>query len=163
MKNNKGFTLIELLAVIVVLAIVTVIATRSVLPYMSSAREDAFGIEATDVVESTNDAIDLYNLNKIKLNETEKKSCKKDNTICFTVEELITLGLYEGDKDTYKGKIIVDITNSASPKYIVYLQKGSEFSINGSSNTDYVNKKDDIKSGGFANDKVTEYTTCTCE
>lgn len=161
MKNNKGFTLIELLAVIVVLAIVTVIATRSVLPYMSSAREDAFGIEATDVVESTNDAIDLYNLNKIKLKD--KKSCVKGNVFCFTVEELVDLGIYSGDKDTYKGKIIVDITNSASPKYTVYLQKGSEFSINGSNDTDYVNKKDGIVNGGFANDKVDEYTTCTCE
>lgn len=162
MKNNNGFTLIELLAVIVILAIVTVIATRSILPFMSSARIDAFGIEATDVVESTNDAIDLYNLNKIKLNGN--KSCVKNKVFCFTVEELIDLGIYEGSKETYKGKIIVDTSNASSSKYTVYIQKGAEFKIVGKSETDYVNNKDgNIEEGGFNDSEAAEYTTCTCE
>ena len=100
MKNNNGFTLIELLAVIVVLAIVTVIATQSILPYMSNARPDAFGIEATNVVQSAESAVSFYNLNKINL-KNNTSSCKKDKIICFTVAELINLGLYEGDTDYY--------------------------------------------------------------
>lgn len=160
MKNNNGFTLIELLAVIVILAIVTVVATRSILPYMSNSRIDAFGIEATEIVKSASSAVDLYNLNQLKMNGTN--SCVKDNVFCFTVEELIDLGLYTGTKDTYKGKVLVNMTDTFTPTYEVYIQKGAEFSINGSTDTDYVNKKDNIDTGGFANDKVDEYTKCTC-
>lgn len=161
MKNNNGFTLIELLAVIVVLAIVTVIATQSILPYMSNARPDAFGIEATNVVQSAESAVSFYNLNKIDL-KNNTSSCKKDKVICFTVAELINLGLYEGDSNSYKGKVLIDVTNSANPSYTLYLQKGAEFSIVGSNETDFVNNKSDLIEGGFADDKVTEYTTCTC-
>ena len=59
MKNRKGFTLIELLAVIVVLAIVMVLATTTVLPYMTKAKEKAFRIEATSVVQAAKNAYDL--------------------------------------------------------------------------------------------------------
>ena len=160
MKNNKGFTLIELLAVIVVLAIVTVLATRSILPYMANARIDAFGIEATDVIKSAEDATVLYSLDQIKLKSPA--SCKKDKVVCFTIAELIRLGTYEGDADTYKGKVLVD-TSGDVPSYTLYLQKSAEFHIEGSKNTNFVDDKTDIKEGGFANDKVTDYTTCSCE
>ena len=161
MKNKNGFTLIELLAVIVVLAIVTVIATQSILPYMSNARPDAFGIEATYVMKSAEDAATLHNLNKVKL-KNNTASCKKDKVLCFTIAELINLGLYDGDSETYKGKVLIDFSNT-EVDYTLYLQKGAEFSIVGSHETDFVNNKTDLVSGGFANDKVTEYTTCTCE
>ena len=161
MKNNKGFTLIELLAVIVVLAIVTVIATQSILPFMSSARIDAFAIEATSVINSSEDALSFYNLGKVKL-DGNTNSCRSGNVVCFTVAELIDLGLYEGDKDVYKGKVLIDVTNSAVPSYTLYLQKGAEFSIVGSDTTDFTNDGADIVDGGFASDKVNEYTTCSC-
>ena len=162
MKNNKGFTLIELLAVIVVLAIVTVIATQSILPYMANARPDAFAIEASNVVKSAQDAYNFYNINEVKLKNNES-SCKVTNKICFTVEELINLGLYDGDKDTFKGKVIIDITDSKNPEYKLYLSKGAEFSITGSIETNFVENKMDIDDGGWSEIDAETYTKCVCE
>ena len=161
MKNKKGFTLIELLAVIVVLAIVTVIATQSVLPFMSSARRDAFAIEATDVVNSAESALSFYNLGKVTI-AGDANSCKSGNKVCFTITKLIDLGLYEGDKNIYKGKVEIDITNSSVPTYTLYAQKGAEFSIVNSDTRDFTKDGSDIVDGGFASGKVNEYTSCSC-
>ena len=106
MKNNRGFTLIELLAVIVVLAIVTVLATRSVLPFMSDARLDSFKIEATNVIDATENAISYYNLGQTKL-KNNAVSCRKGNVVCFTVAELIDLGFYDGSKDKFSQVILL--------------------------------------------------------
>lgn len=145
MKNNKGFTLIELLAVIVVLAIVTVIASSSILPYMSNARVDAFEVEATNIVKSAQSAMDLYNMGQVKL-KGDTTSCKKDNNICFSVQELIDLGIYNDKTGNFKGYVNIDVTNSTNPTYELYLQKGAEFYINGGTETDYVDS-DSVKSG----------------
>lgn len=161
MKNNKGFTLIELLAVIIVLAVVMVLATRTILPQMSNARIDAFEISANAMLKSATDAKDYYNLGKIKLNSDTTKSCKINNTLCFTIEEIIELGLNEGDKDIYQGKVIIENYNGEKPTYTLYLQKGAEFSIVGSKEENYENSED-IVEGGFDSDKLAEYTTCTC-
>ncbi len=42
LKNNKGFTLVELLAVIVVLAIVIIIVTRSVFGTLNKSKAKAW-------------------------------------------------------------------------------------------------------------------------
>lgn len=155
-NNNKGFTLIELLAVIIVLAIVMVLAATTVLPYMSTAREDAFRLEATNVITSAQNAIDLYNLKEIKLKNNEN-SCKKDNTICFSVSELIDLGIYEGDKNVYSGSVIVDLTNSKIPSYTLYLKKNDEFKIVGGTHKNY---KDN---GVMSSENWSEnYEKCSC-
>lgn len=160
MKNKNGFTLIELLAVIVVLSIVTVIATQSILPFMSNARPDAFRIEASNVINSSQDAISFYNLGKITL-DNNANSCKKGNVVCFTIAELIDLGLYKGDKDIYKGKVLIDVTTATSPTYTLYLQKGAEFNIKGGTETDYVDNGT-INNGGWTDAELTEYTACDC-
>lgn len=158
MKNNKGFTLIELLAVIVVLAIVTVLATRSVLPFMSSARVDAFRIEASNVIKSAEDAVDLYTIQQIKL-KNNTLSCIKDNVLCITVEELINLGLYDGDKESFSGKVLVNISNLKSPSYTLYFQKNSEFNINGGTEKDYVNNGT-VNNGGWTSSNG--QSVCSC-
>jgi len=155
MKNNKGFTLIELLAVIVVLAIVTVIASSSILPYMANARVDAFEVEATNIVKSAQSAMDLYNMGEVKL-KGDTASCKKDKTVCFSVQELIDLGIYPDKTGNFSGRVEVDITNSTNPIYKLYLQKGAEFYIDGGTETDYVDSNS-VKSG---NGSIV--STCSC-
>ena len=160
MKNNQGFTLIELLAVIVVLAIVTVIATQSILPYMSSARSDAFRIEASHVINASEDAVTFLNMGTIDL-KNNTASCKSGNVVCFTISELINLGLYDGEANTYKGKVLIDVSNTAKPTYTLYLQKGAEFNITGGTDKDYVNNGT-INDGGWTDTDFETYTTCSC-
>lgn len=50
MKNKKGFTLVELLAVIVILAVLVLLAVPSVLKMMDGAKENAFEIEAENII-----------------------------------------------------------------------------------------------------------------
>ena len=54
MKKKKGFTLIELLAVIVILAIISLIATPIVLNLIDSAKKGAFERSVEGVVRSAN-------------------------------------------------------------------------------------------------------------
>jgi len=160
MNNKKGFTLIELLAVIVVLAIVTVIATQSILPFMSNARPDAFRVEATELMNGAENAIELYSLGEIDL-KNNTASCKKGNEICFTVKELIDLGIYKDKTGTFSGKVLIDITNKTSPSYKLYFQKGAEFNITGGTETDYVNNGT-INDGGWSDADATANSTCSC-
>jgi len=159
-NNKQGFTLIELLAVIVVLSVVTVLATRSILPFMANARSDSFRTEASNVINSANDAINFYNLGRVTLKDNGE-SCKVGKTICFTVDELISLGIFEAEEGTFSGKVIVNVTNPSNPTYNLWLQKGAEFSIVNGAHTDYVNNGELI-SGGFPEANVEEYTTCDC-
>ena len=63
MKKNdkkKGFTLIELLAVIVVLAIVSVLGATLILPALANARKNAFVTEANGLIDSAENGIDRF-------------------------------------------------------------------------------------------------------
>ncbi len=158
MKNKKGFTLIELLAVIVVLAIVTTIAVSAILPYTGSGvREDAFRIEASNVVKAADDFLDSYNLgiNNIKIDNNET-SCKSANKVCLTVNKLIDSGFYKAEKGTFNGK--VEITIGTPNSYTLYFQKGAEFSFVGQKYRDYQNN------GELSTDSwKDEYNSCSCE
>ena len=136
MKNNKGFTLIELLAVIVVLAIVMVLAVTTVLPYMSSARENAFGVEATAVVKAAQNAKDLVTLGQIPITNSAD-ACKSSTKMCFTVSQLISLGLYEADTSVYSGSITISNYSTTTPTYTLNLNKSDEFKIIGGTTMDY--------------------------
>ena len=157
-SNKKGFTLIELLAVIVILAIITVIGITTILPYMQDARERAFKIEATNVVNAAKKAMDLISLDQLSVDSTGTESCKNaaGTTYCFTVEKLINLGIYTtGDKNAFSGKIIVTPSN-ASP-YNLYLKKNDEFKITGSTFENYTDIN--LPSSG---DWASAYESCTC-
>ena len=158
--KKNGFTLIELLAVIVVLAIVTVLAVRNILPFMTDSKKKAFEIDAINVVKSAEDAYNLYQLGEINLNGST--SSKFDNTICFTIEELINLGIYQGDKKIYTGKVLIDIKDTNNLKYKLYFQKGTEFNIIGGLGTDYTNSNS-VKFGGWNSNetKIQEYNSCS--
>ena len=158
MKKN-GFTLIELLAVIVVLAIVMVLATTTVLPYMSEARKSAFLIEATNAVSGAEKAKDLKTLGKITMPDG---SCVKDQKMCFTISNLVDLGVYEADTDVFKGKIIITNYNSINPTYTLYFSKNSEFVINGKKEKDYTKLPDDLNVTLSESEKEA-FSTCSCE
>ncbi len=139
-KNNrkKGFTLIELLAVIVVLAIVSVLGASLILPALANARKDAFVTEANNFLEAASNGINMIQVGTITNKELE--DVNKDgegNTIknynvkdgengqkvyCFTLEGLIRLGLFnkktgaDGKVEGYNGKVEVTI-NSGSKLY----------------------------------------------
>lgn len=51
MKNKKGFTLVELLAVIVILGIIMVIATKSVMDSVNESRKKTKYMAAKEIVE----------------------------------------------------------------------------------------------------------------
>ena len=163
MKNNNGFTLIELLAVIVVLAIVMVLATTTVLPYMTEARESAFRIEATTVIDSAESAKDLYTLGKVKINN-DSDSCVDATTkkMCFTVDELITLGIYDGNKDDFDGKVLIENYNTNTPSYTLNLKKNSEFAIIGGTVKDYSNNTTEGGALGVVANWADANATCSC-
>ena len=104
LKNKKGFTLIELLAVIVVLAIVTVIATQSILPFMSNAGRDAFASEANLAIDGAEKAMNLIQMGSVADTAYTKVS---DTVYCFTIANLKTLGLFQKDDTTYGGTVTV--------------------------------------------------------
>ncbi len=154
--NNNGFTLIELLAVIVVLAIVSVIGTVTVLPAISSVREDAFRVGATNAIKSARSAIDLVNLGERSFTN-DGSNCRIGNTVCFTIDALIEWGTNDGSVGTYKGKIVADITNFSNPTYTVYFKKNAEYAFIGASGS----TADDFDLASSA-DWSSEYETCTC-
>ena len=136
--NNKGFTLVELLAVIVVLGIVTVIGTTTVLPLMSESREKAFRTEATNVLKSAENVKDLVALNQITLPAT---SCNNTTKMCVTIDDLIDLGYYKGNKDNYSGTVTLNKTNDV---FTLNLKKNAEFAIIGGTANDYINDTADL-------------------
>ena len=160
MKNKKGFTLIELLAVIVVLAIVMVLAVTTVLPYMNNAREEAFRIEATSLVDAAEKAKDLYTLNQVTIENsaTNVDSCSSTNKICFTVKKLIDLGIYEGDVNSYSGKVEITNISSKTPTYTSSIKKNNEFKIIAGTAKDYTNKDTSLSTAEWKD----EYAKCTC-
>jgi len=156
LNEKKGFTLIELLAVIVVLAIVMVLAATTVLPYMSSARENAFKVEATNVVKAAESAKDLYTLGQVTI---PTNSCVSGTTMCLTVDELITLGIYDGDPNTFDGKVVITNYNGNNPTYTLNLKKNTEFTIIDGTGKDY-SKYTGSLTGTWPADNSA--STCSC-
>ncbi len=161
MKKN-GFTLIELLAVIVVLAVVMVMATTTVLPYMSTAREDAFRLEASEAVNSASDVLNLYNLGEVKITDTDKsnkKACMNttDKKACFTIEYLIDTGNYKAEKKTFSGKIEINLADKSNPAFTLYFKKNDEFKLINQTARDFSNN------GLLSTDEWQEsYAQCDC-
>lgn len=157
--NKSGFTLIELLAVIIILAVIAVIGMTTVLPYMSESREKAFRIEATNVVKAAEKALRLYTIGEASL-KNNQSSCAKssDGSICYTVAELISLGIYDGDSDAYSGKVIIQNAASKTPTYVLYLNKSSEFKIIEGTQKTY----DKLGSLSTDNWSADDYEACNC-
>ena len=70
------------------------------LPIMSSVREKAFRIEATNIVEAAKDAKKLYddgNLNFGSTNVEKQQKCITSTKACFTISSLIEAKTYKND------------------------------------------------------------------
>lgn len=164
LKDNRGFTLIELLAVIVILAIVMVLASSSILPFMRNAGRDSFALEANGVIDAASNAISLITVGSISLDgkygaDTTAPAAKDFNKIttdtatkyCFSLDYLVDKGLFDLKKESlatnggkYSG-IVEAVKNGNAYTYTVYI-KNDEFMVNGVSNT--VDKEKDVKVAG---------------
>ena len=67
--KNKGFTLVELLAVIVILAVISLIATPMILGVVEEAKKSSF----KDSVLSAFDAVEYYDIEKWDMNNVIHK------------------------------------------------------------------------------------------
>ena len=103
----------------------------------------------------------MYNLNKLDIGN-DNNSCIKENIMCFTVEKLIDLGLYKGDKSKYTGKVELNIENETNISTALYFQRENDFNIVSSYVSDFSKNKEEIKNGGFSGN-VSEYTICSCD
>jgi len=156
--NKKGFTLIELLAVIVVLAIVTVIATRSVLPFMANAGRDAFASEANIAKDSAANAMALISIGSI---DEENYTKEAGGKYCFTLANLKTLGLFEKDDDTYVGTVTV--TPSGNSYTYAVSMKNEKYYVNttsGNIKAEALNEAKNNNGVGEVADDVTIKTGC---
>ena len=152
LKEKKGFTLIELLAVIVILAIVTVIGATTVLPYIRNAKESAFADEVHYVIEAASNAINLKNLHQIDNDNFTSTTSNDITTYCITIEKLVDLGLWTKDASA-----IYNATSNATGKYkgkvlISEAGEGYSYSVSMTSGDYYVkdfgstNTVDDVAS-----------------
>ena len=150
MKNNNLPLLISVIVLVFLMVLVGISSSLT----LSSTREDAFRIEANNVLKASKIAS-----GKIKKKELEllndKNNCKVDeNRYCFTVENLVKNDIYDGDSEKYIGKVIYDIKNES---YELYLKKNDEFRIIAGSSTDYT------KSGILAREEwKDDYSLCEC-
>ncbi len=125
MKNNKkGFTLIELLAVISILAIIMLLAARSVTSVLNDAQKKSFVIDAQNVVETAK----LAYTEALLDNKTQGKT-----KFCMSIDYLKNHGLEKKD-DSLKGSILVDVEN-ATANYTIWLSNGQLQIINEGLNT----------------------------
>ncbi len=116
-KNKNGFTLIELLAVIVILAVILLMASKNVFSFLEKGKRDVLATEGNELIES---AMAAYQLHMITGNA------------CFSVEYLYNEGLYtKGKKDDYTGSVLVSNPNNGkNPTYTFWISNG-KYTISG--------------------------------
>ena len=117
MKNKKGFTLVELLCVIVILALISVMATTGIITLSNKSKENMYcaKLEMISSIASDYAVKYEYELN----NSTELFNGYK--SLKIKVNDLINSGKLETDKDD---KIINPIDDSSlnDKEIILYLK-----------------------------------------
>ena len=101
--NKRGFTLVELLAVIVVLAIIILLAVPAVTKILDRTRVNAFVVEVNELTKVTRTAYS---------NALLQGSSGK-TTLCYTVDDLIDMGLIDKAKGDVNGAIVIDPTTGS--------------------------------------------------
>ena len=158
--NKKGFTLIELLAVIVILGIISVIGVSVIYSYIQNTNKKTFTIEANNVISAAKKAVDLYEINSIKLPAGQVSDGKDvvPSRYCLTLSDLVEKGLWKKDASEvsengdYEGKIVI-VRPAKSKSYTYTLtMHDKNWKINGSTSevkedniTKYDSENDDGK------------------
>lgn len=122
MKNKKGFTLIELLCVIALLAIVTTIASASVINLSNKSKENLYCAKL-EMIESAAKSYAVgyeYELNKSNNYYNGYKS------LTITIDDLIKSGNLSPDKND---EVINPINNESlnDLKIILYLKNNQVY------------------------------------
>ena len=157
---KKGFTLIELLAVIVILGIISVIGVSVIYSYIQNTNKKTFTIEANNVISAAKKAVDLYEINSIKLPAGQVSDGKDvvPSRYCLTLSDLVEKGLWKKDASEvsengdYEGKIVI-VRPAKSKSYTYTLtMHDKNWKINGSTSevkedniTKYDSENDDGK------------------
>ena len=155
MKDKKRNPLILLICIIILLIFAIIILSLTSIPLMSSARENAFRIEANNVVKAAEKVYANYKDNNIVI-PNDGISCSNEKNICVTIEKLSKYKYYVNNG--YKGKVIIDITDINNPVYNLYLTKNAEFRVVGLNYTNYT------EYGQINNESWNEnYEICNCD
>lgn len=120
MKNKKGFTLIELLCVIVILAIVTTMATSSAINISKKSKENLYCTKL-NMIESLAKTYALKYEKELNLSSEYFLGHK---SLTIKVNDLVTSGLLEADKD----KNVINPLNDSNlndEKIIIYLENNN--------------------------------------
>lgn len=156
MKDKKRNPLVLLICIIVLLVFTIIILLMTSMPLMTTARENAFRIEANNVVKGAETALSEYNNDKLVINENNENVCINEEKICMTIDYLSDNSYYKNNN--YRGKIEINIKDINNPMFTLYLTRSAEFRFVGLSYTNYTDY------GQVNNDVwLDEYETCTCE
>ena len=100
MNMKKGFTLIELLAVIVILSIISLIATQMILNVVEEAREKSAKSSALGYIDAVEKQVAVNELDTSKTKIIDKT---------YTVEELTDLGVtVKGEMPTKESSLTLE-------------------------------------------------------
>ena len=157
MDTNKKKSPLQTAYIIVLAVVFIVVGATVTLPRMSKARENAFRVEATRVIESATKALEKANDKELQITNSDNM-CQVGNRVCFTVKELITLGLYDGKEKDYSGRVDMDVSNPERVQYALFFKKNDEFKIIGGIMKNYTTNGH--LSRYAWND---EFEKCTCE
>jgi hypothetical protein len=153
MKQKKQISIIKLLTICLLFLIIIIFF---VLIENNKARENAFRAEASKVINAATEAVSKVNNENLVFSE-ENTSCRYNQLFCFTIEDLIKMGLYDGDEKQYSGKVLVNAVDPYNVSYNLYFKKNNEFKIVRGPHKDYSGK-------GVVNPEPwkEEYSICTC-
>ena len=153
---KRKFSLLELIAITIIVSFFIVLALVSALPAASKAREQAFRVESTKIVESAESAVKKISNKELEIEESDNY-CRKDNKYCLTIRALIDTNNYDSVNSNYSGKVIVYLADN-NTKYEVYIKKANEFKIIGGFRNNY--KEHGVLSIQNWNE---DYEKCICE
>ena len=119
--NSKGFTLVELLATIVLIALVSGIATYGVIDTINKSKAKSEQIFIDKLSNLIDDYLDLNSPSKVGSNEVTFTKCRDDNEICednYDVKASKMQSIYISNlvKDNGNDKGIITYEELINPK-----------------------------------------------
>ena len=117
--NKKGFTLVELLGVIVILALITVIATSSINAVMNNAKEKMLEDKIMNIETA---AVNYVSNQNITLNSSDCANINSDYDRCKTLTVQTLINAKELESKDRNNKFYNDVTGKdmAQDKVTVY-------------------------------------------